>query len=43
MEKGILTNTMKVQRHEAKNVYADQIKALYQEGMFPTDKQKKEE
>lgn len=29
MMKGILTNTMKIQRHEAKLVYADEIKAMY--------------
>ena len=41
MLKGILTNTMKIQRHEAKLVYAEEIKSLYDEGMLPTDKEKK--
>lgn len=27
--RGIVTSTMKVQRHEAKNLYADQIKDMY--------------
>ena len=32
---------MKIQRHEAKQYYADQIKGMYSEGMLPADKQKK--
>ena len=39
--KDILTNTMKVQRHEAKNVYKSQITDLYKEGMLPVDKEAK--
>lgn len=31
-EKNILTNTLKLQRFEAKNVYKQQIDKLYQEG-----------
>jgi len=31
MNKGILTNTMKIQRHEAKKLYKDVITKLYQE------------
>jgi long-chain acyl-CoA synthetase len=31
MAKGILTNTMKIQRHEAKIYFKDVIKKLYQE------------
>lgn len=36
--KEILTNTMKVQRHEAKRVYKNEIQDLYKEGMLPVDK-----
>lgn len=36
MVRGILTNTMKIQRHEAKNYYRPQIDALYKEGMLKT-------
>ena len=43
MMKGILTNTMKIQRHEAKLVYSDEIKSMYDEGMLPSDKEKKKE
>ena len=43
MLKGILTNTMKIQRHEAKLTYVEEIKSLYDEGMLPTDKEKKKE
>ncbi len=32
MEKNILTNTMKLQRFEAKNVYKSIIEDLYREG-----------
>ena len=35
MEKKILTNTMKLQRHEAKTVYKDVIDQLYKEGELP--------
>lgn len=38
MMRGILTNTMKIQRHEAKLSFADEIKSMYSEGMLPTDK-----
>lgn len=31
-EKKILTNTMKLQRFEAKTVYKNEIERLYQEG-----------
>ena len=31
MTKGILTNTMKIQRHEAKKLYKDVITRLYEE------------
>lgn len=30
--KGILTNTMKLIRYEARKVYAEQISKMYQEG-----------
>lgn len=33
-EKGILTNTLKLQRHIAKKLYTGQINAMYREGMF---------
>lgn len=36
--KGILTNTMKIQRHQAKLTYAEEIKGMYEEGMLPADK-----
>ena len=32
---------MKVQRHEAKNVYKSQITDVYKEGMLPVDKEAK--
>ena len=38
LTKGILTNTMKIQRHEAKKYYKKQIEDLYKEGMLKTDK-----
>jgi long-subunit acyl-CoA synthetase (AMP-forming) len=38
MVRGILTNTMKIQRHEAKKYYKPQVEALYKEGMLKTDK-----
>ena len=41
-QKEIVTNTMKIQRHEAKSVYADEIKGMYSEGMLPADKEKKQ-
>lgn len=31
MAKGILTNTMKIQRHEAKKIYREVIDKLYEE------------
>ena len=37
----ILTNTMKVQRHEAKKVYKNEIQDLYKEGMLAVDKEAK--
>jgi long-subunit acyl-CoA synthetase (AMP-forming) len=36
LARGILTNTMKLIRFEARNVYKEQITALYQEGELPT-------
>lgn len=33
--RNILTNTMKLIRYEARNVYAEQIKKLYEEGELP--------
>lgn len=42
-EKEIVTNTMKIQRHEAKNVFAQELKSMYTEGMLAGDKQKKGE
>ena len=41
MSKGILTNTMKVQRHEGRKVYSKEFEALYAEGMLPAKKEKK--
>lgn len=38
MVRGILTNTMKIQRHEAKKYYKGQVEQLYKEGMLKTDK-----
>lgn len=38
LNKGILTNTMKVQRHEAKKLYRGVIDELYKEGMLKLDK-----
>jgi long-chain acyl-CoA synthetase len=35
MEKKILTNTMKLQRYEAKTVYKAVIEQLYKEGELP--------
>ena len=37
-EKGIVTNTQKVQRHEAKKYYKETIDKLYKEGMLKVDK-----
>lgn len=34
MNKGILTNTMKIQRHEARKFYKGAIEQLYKEGML---------
>ncbi len=39
--KQILTNTMKVQRHEAKKAYKKELADLYKEGMLPVDKEAK--
>lgn len=36
LAKGILTNTMKLIRFEARQAYKEEIKALYQEGELPT-------
>ncbi len=38
MTKAILTNTMKIQRHEAKKVYRSVVDDLYKEGMLKLDK-----
>jgi long-subunit acyl-CoA synthetase (AMP-forming) len=38
MLKGLVTTTMKVQRHEAKKYYKGVIDQLYKEGMLKTDK-----
>ena len=38
MSKGIVTNTMKLQRHQAKKVYKDVIEQLYKEGMLGGEK-----
>jgi long-subunit acyl-CoA synthetase (AMP-forming) len=38
MTKGILTNTMKIQRHLAKKLYQDVVADLYKEGMLKVDK-----
>lgn len=37
-ERGVVTNTMKIQRHEAKKAYRDTIDKLYKEGMLKVDK-----
>lgn len=34
LSRGILTNTMKIQRHEAKKYYRAQIDQLYKEGVL---------
>ena len=34
LSRGILTNTMKIQRHEAKKYYRAQIDQLYKEGIL---------
>jgi long-chain acyl-CoA synthetase len=34
LAKGILTSTMKIQRHEAKKYYRPQIDQLYKEGVL---------
>lgn len=34
MTRGILTNTMKIQRHEAKKVFKKELEAMYKEGML---------
>lgn len=34
LSKGILTNTMKIQRHLAKTVYKKEIEGLYKEGIL---------
>jgi len=41
INRGIVTNTMKVQRHEAKKFYRAVIDAMYKEGMLKTDKKEK--
>ena len=40
-EKEIVTNTMKLQRHEAKLAFMEELKGMYSEGMLPMDKKKK--
>lgn len=35
VNRNILTNTFKLQRFQAKKLYAPQIEALYKEGMLP--------
>ena len=37
-ERGVVTNTMKIQRHEAKKTYKEIIDKLYKEGMLKVDK-----
>lgn len=34
---GLLTNTAKIQRHEAKKHFKPQVEQLYKEGMLKTD------
>lgn len=34
MTRGILTNTMKIQRHEAKKLFKKELDAMYKEGML---------
>lgn len=41
MTRGICTNTMKIQRHEARKYYKAQIADLYKEGMLKIDKKEK--
>jgi len=41
LTKGIMTNTMKIQRHEAKKIYRGIIDLLYKEGMLKVEKEKK--
>lgn len=39
MTRGILTNTMKIQRHEAKKVFKKELEEMYKEGMLgPAEK-----
>ena len=38
LEKGIVTNTMKIQRHEARKYYKDVVLELYKEGILKTEK-----
>lgn len=38
MNKGILTSTMKIVRHEAKKAYKDVITQLYKQGMLKVEK-----
>ena len=34
MNKGILSNTLKMQRHKARTIYAEQIRDMYKEGQL---------
>ena len=43
MARGILTNTMKIQRHEGRKSYSKEFEAMYAEGMLPAKKEKKED
>ena len=36
--RGIVTNTMKIQRHEAKKSYKEEIDKMYKEGMLKIEK-----
>lgn len=36
--RGIVTNTMKVQRHEAKKYYMEEVHKMYKEGMLKIEK-----
>jgi len=40
LSRGIVTNTMKVQRHEAKKFYKKQIDEMYKEGMLGAGEKK---
>ena len=36
--RGIVTNTMKIQRHEAKKAYKEEVDKMYKEGMLKIEK-----